>query len=120
MTQETYHLIAERELRLMKPDAILINTARGAIIDESALLQALSEGWIAAAGLDAFDAEPPDPNDPLFKLDNVVVTPYIGGFSDESLENAWRLSLDTAIDLARGPWPRSCVNRNVKPRWYLD
>ena len=120
LTPQTHHLIGERELRLMKPEAILINTSRGPVVDEAALIKALAEGWIAGAGLDVLDPEPPDFNNPLFQLDNVVITPHIGGFSDETLENAWRLSLEAALDLAQGRWPRSVVNRQVRPRWELN
>lgn len=119
LTEETYHLISERELRLMKRNAILINTSRGAVVDEPALLQALREGWIGAAGLDVVDPEPPDPDNPLFQLENVVVTPHIGGYSNYSMQRAWQLSLETAIDLSQGRWPRSVVNPAVKPRWNL-
>ncbi len=120
LTQETYHLIGERELRLMKPSSILINTARGAVIDEPALLRALTEGWIAAAGLDVLEQEPPSPDNPLFKLNNAVITPHIAGYSDEHQEIAWRLSVEAVIALAQGRWPRSCVNRAVSPRWNLS
>jgi len=119
LTKETYHLISERELRLMKPNAILINTSRGAVVDEPALLNALSESWIGAAGLDVVDPEPPEPDNPLFQLENVVVTPHIGGYSNYSMQRAWQLSLEAAIDLSQGRWPRSVVNPAVKPRWKL-
>lgn len=119
LTRETHHLIGERELRLMKPEAVLINTSRGPVIDEPALVRALTEGWIAAAGLDVLEQEPPDPDNPLLKLDNVVLTPHIAAYSDEYLEASWRLSMETAIDLAKGRWPRSYVNREVKSRWNL-
>lgn len=120
LTKETYHLLGERELRQMKPSAILINTARGAVIDEPALVRALTESWIAAAGLDVLEQEPPSADHPLFKLDNAVITPHIAGYSDEHQEIAWRLSVEAAIALAQGRWPRSCVNRAVKPRWNLS
>jgi D-3-phosphoglycerate dehydrogenase / 2-oxoglutarate reductase len=120
LTRDTYHLIGERELRRMKPSAILINTARGPVVDEPALVRALTEGWIAAAGLDVLEQEPPDPDNPLFKLANVLVTPHAAGHSDEDREASWRLSTDTAIALARGRWPRSYVNRSVKPRLNLS
>jgi phosphoglycerate dehydrogenase-like enzyme len=119
LCEDTYHLIGERELRLMKPEAILINTARGSVIDEGALYRSLTEGWIAAAGMDVFEQEPVDPDNPLLQLDNVVVTPHIGSRSDESAPESWRLSVETAIALANGHWPRSYVNRDVKPRWDL-
>lgn len=119
LTTETHHLIGERELRQMRPTAILVNTARGPVIDEPALVRALTEGWIAAAGLDVLEQEPPAPDHPLFKLNNVVITPHIAGYSDEHQEKGWRLSIEAAMALAQGRWPRSCVNRAVKPRWDL-
>lgn len=119
LTKDTHHLIGEKELRWMKRTAILINTSRGPVVDEPALARALTEGWIAAAGLDVFEHEPVDPHNPLLTLDNVVLTPHIGGYSDESGDLFWRLSLETALDLAAGHWPRSVVNRDVKPRWAL-
>jgi D-3-phosphoglycerate dehydrogenase len=119
LTKETYHLIGEPELRMMKRSAILINTARGAVIDEPALVRALTEGWIAAAGLDVLEREPPEPHHPLFRLDNVVITPHLAGASDEHAEIAWRLSVESAVALAHGRWPRSVVNRAVRPRRQL-
>ena len=119
LTPETFHLIGERELRRMKPTAILINTARGPIVDEPALVRALTEGWIAAAGLDVLEDEPPAPDNPLFKLDNTVITPHSAGFSDEDEALCWRLSVDSAIAFKQGRWPRSYVNRSVKPRLTL-
>lgn len=120
LLEETHNLIGARELRLMKPRAILINTSRGPVVDEAALFRALTEGWIAAAGLDVLVQEPAAADNPLFNLDNVVVTPHIAGYSDESLENSWRLSVETVLDLAGGRWPRSYVNPDVKPRWQLQ
>ncbi|MCY4093055.1 MAG: C-terminal binding protein [Caldilineaceae bacterium] len=117
---ETRHLIGERELRLMQPRSILINTSRGPVVDEAALLRALQEGWIAAAGLDVLEQEPAAADNPLFNLDNVVVTPHIAGYTDRSLEDSWRLSVETAVTLSEGRWPRSYVNPNVEPRWQLQ
>jgi D-3-phosphoglycerate dehydrogenase len=119
LTKDTFHLIGEAELRRMKPTAILVNTARGPVIDEPALVRALSEGWIAAAGLDVLEDEHADLNNPLFKMDNVVITPHIAGASDEHAQLCWRLSVDSALALAGGRWPRSVVNRAVTPRWPL-
>jgi D-3-phosphoglycerate dehydrogenase / 2-oxoglutarate reductase len=120
LTKDTWHLIGENELRWMKPKALLLNTSRGPVIDEAALVRALSEGGLAGAGLDVFEQEPVDPNNPLLKMNNVVVTPHIGGYSDESFDLFWQLSLETVLDLSAGRWPRSCVNRGVKPRWTLS
>lgn len=116
---ETHHLIDEKALHKMKPRAILINTARGPIVDEPALVRALQEGWIAGAGVDVLEQEPPDWANPLLKLDNVVVTPHIAGYSDTNLKMSWELSVESAIGFADGKFPRSYVNHQVKPRWEL-
>ena len=85
LTTETRNMIGGAELAMMKPSAVLINTARGGIVDESALVEALQNGDIAGAGLDVLEHEPPDPNDPLPKLGNVIVTPHTAGPTYESL-----------------------------------
>ncbi|MCX8162720.1 MAG: hydroxyacid dehydrogenase [Candidatus Bathyarchaeota archaeon] len=82
-TPETYHMIGRREFKLMKPNAILINTARGALIDEEALIEALKTGRIAWAALDVFEKEPLPEDSPLYDLDNIFLTPHIAGLSDE-------------------------------------
>jgi D-3-phosphoglycerate dehydrogenase len=110
LTAETRHLIGERELRLMKPTAVLLNTSRGPVIDEAALVRALREGWIAAAGLDVLEKEPPALDNPLLGLDNVVLTPHVAGYSFNGVEMRWRLSVETVLALGRGQPPRSWVN----------
>ena len=85
LTSETRHMISAPQLALMKPSAILINTARGGIVDETALAAALQDGGIAGAGLDVLEHEPPSPDDPLPKLPNVVATPHTAGPTYESL-----------------------------------
>lgn len=79
LTEATCGLIGEPELRLMKRDAILVNTSRGPLVDEHALYRALNEGWIAAAGLDVFNEEPIQPDNPLLTLDTVVLAPHLAG-----------------------------------------
>jgi len=120
LTPKTRHLISSGQFQKMKRESIVINTARGPVIDEAALIVALKSGQIAGAGLDVLDLEPPDWSNPLLTMDNVVITPHISGYSDEYLPNSWRLSVETAIDLWSGKWPRSCVNPEVKPRWNLE
>lgn len=120
LTKKTRHLIGEPELRIMKKRAVLINTARGPVVDENALVRALTEGWIGGAGLDVLESEPPRPDHPLLKLSNVVVTPHIAGYSDCFYENFWRHSIQTILDFADGRWPRWVVNREVRPRWSLS
>jgi D-3-phosphoglycerate dehydrogenase len=108
---DTRHLISERELRLMKPSAVLLNTSRGPVIDETALVRALRENWIAAAGLDVLETEPPAPDNSLLGMDNVVVTPHVAGYAFGGIELRWRVSVETVLVLARGQEPRSWVNR---------
>src|SRR5207245_1756835 len=79
LNSSTRHMIGEGELALMKPSAILVNTCRGPVIDEAALHRTLSAGKLFGAGLDVFDREPPPPDNPLFKLDNVVLTAHFAG-----------------------------------------
>ena len=86
LNDETRHLTGEVEFKKMKPTAYFINTARGAVVDESALIKALQEKWIAGAGLDVFEKEPIDPDNPLLKMDNVVVIPHTASYSDAALE----------------------------------
>jgi D-3-phosphoglycerate dehydrogenase len=119
LTTTTHHLISERELHLMKHNAVLINTSRGAVVDEAALIKTLKGGQIGGAGLDVFEQEPTPPNNPLLRFENVVVTPHVAGQSDLFPEIYWRYSVETIILLANGYWPRSVANPGVKPRWDL-
>ncbi len=105
LTPVTRHLIDEQRLRLMKPTAYLINTARGPLIDEPALVKALQEGWIAGAGLDVFEQEPPAGDNPLFKLENVVVSPHIAGTTDGSGRAMTAMALKNALLILEGKEP---------------
>lgn len=105
LNERTRHLIGADELALMKPDAILVNTARGPVVDEAALIEALSSGAIAGAGLDVFDQEPPQPDNPLFGLDNVVLTAHLAGPTFESNTARVRNAFDNVQRVARGEAP---------------
>lgn len=102
LTAQTYHMIGERELDAMKPDAILINTARGAVIDEKALTNALRNRKIAGAGLDVYEKEPPDPDCPLLKMDNVVLLPHVGGNTFEGWKNICLMAVDNVKKVLSG------------------
>lgn len=109
LSSKTHHLIGERELRMVKPTAILINTSRGPVVDEQALCKALSEGYIAGAGLDVLEAEPPDPDNPLFHMDNVVVTPHMAGSSIERVRRSSQLALANVKRVLNGLPPMEAV-----------
>lgn len=117
LTPATHHLIGETELRSMKPTAILINTARGAVVDEAILVRALREGWIRGAGLDVFEDEPPRVDHPLFALDNVVLSPHVGALSDEAGEELRITGCVQAITVLAGERPTHLVNPDVVP-WF--
>lgn len=119
LNEQTRHLVSAREIEMMRTHAILINTSRGPIIDESALISALRDKRIGGAGLDVFEQEPLAPESPLFQLDNVVLTPHIAGYSDIFEQSFWRYSVESIVAIAKGYWPRSVVNPKVSPRWPL-
>ena len=104
---QTRHIVNAELLDAMKPDAYLINASRGPTVDEEALITALKENKIAGAGLDVFDQEPPAPDNPLFSMDNVVLTPHVAGFTDEGKR---RMGVTAAEDILR-------VLRGEKPKY---
>ena len=114
LTKDTYHLIGERELNMMKPTAYLINTSRGAVVDQRALYRALKERRIAGAALDVFEREPIDPDDPLLELDNVVLTPHIGSASVETRKKMAMMAAENLVSVLRGVEPPNLVNPEVR------
>jgi D-3-phosphoglycerate dehydrogenase len=112
-TPETRGLIGEAELRTMKPTAYLINTSRGALVDEAALHRALNEGWIAGAGLDVLAQEPPQEGHPLLALDNVVATPHAGFYSETAIAELATKAATNAATALRGEVPATTLNRAV-------
>ncbi|MBE3583356.1 MAG: D-glycerate dehydrogenase [Limnochordaceae bacterium] len=112
LTPETHHLIGERELRSMKKTAILVNTARGPVIDETALVRALQEGWIAGAGLDVYENEPlMAPG--LAEQSSAVLLPHLGSASRETREKMATMAVDDLLALLRGERPAHLVNPEV-------
>lgn len=112
LTDETYHLIGARELALMKPDAFLINTARGGLVDERALYEALKEGRLAGAAFDVFEKEPPDES-PLFQLDNFIATPHIGSATVQTTRRMGIMAAQNALAVLEGQRPEGVVNPQV-------
>jgi D-3-phosphoglycerate dehydrogenase len=110
VTDETRHMIGKKELGLMKRTAYLINTARGALIDEQALYQALREGRIAGAALDAFETEPPSPDNPLLKLNNVILTPHIASWTSDALQKEANMAMEEVRNILLGIGPKHLAN----------
>ena len=120
LNEETFHAIGASAFAQMKPTAVVINTARGPIIDEPALIEALQSGRIAAAGLDVLEDEPPSHNNPLLTMENVLVTPHVASATTRMRpETRRRVGREVALVL-RGKWPMSCVNPTVLPRVALE
>jgi D-3-phosphoglycerate dehydrogenase len=117
LNEKTRHLIGEAQFRLMKPTSLFVNTGRGPVVDEAALIKALQEGWIAGAGLDVLEKEPPDPSNPLLHMGNVIVTPHIASASDLArVERARWMGIEMGRVL-NGRWPiHGLVNRGVTPK----
>ncbi|NIN63520.1 MAG: hydroxyacid dehydrogenase [Anaerolineae bacterium] len=115
VTPERCDMIGEKELRDMKPGAYLVNTARGELVDEEALLRALQEGWIAGAAMDAFKEEPAIGH-PLFELENFIGTPHLGATTYESIIRMGTMAVDNTLRVLRGERPVHVVNPEVYER----
>jgi len=110
---ETRHLVNAERLALMKPTAFLINTARGPIVDQKALTKVLTERRIAGAGLDVLESEPPDPSDPILKLDNTILTPHALCWTDQCFAGNGAADVKAVLDIQHGRTPNGVVNRTV-------
>ena len=116
LNSRTRHMLGEREFRAMKPTAYFVNCCRGGVVDEQALTRALTEGWLAGAGLDVFEREPTDPGNPLLTLPNVVATPHAAGESTRSGADSAVVASQQAAAVLRGDWPSRVVNPEVWAR----
>ncbi|MBZ5563648.1 MAG: C-terminal binding protein [Acidobacteriia bacterium] len=115
LTPQTRHLISAETLRLVKPSAVLINTARGGLIDEQALVQALREQRLARAGLEVLEREPPLKDNPLLSMDRVVFTPHSAAHTRKALERVREAAVDAVVRVLRGERPLHIVNPSVLP-----
>ncbi len=112
-TKENEKFIGERELSMMKRNAIIVNTARGSVIDQRALYRALRDGVIAGAGMDVFDPEPPSVDEPILTLDNVVATPHMAAHTEETLSNMAKMVCKNVISVLRGERPDNIANPEI-------
>ena len=127
LIDETYHLLDEAMLRRMKPGAYLINTSRGAIVDEMAMVSLLRDGLLAGAGIDTFEGidvfvqEERPPDHPLLSLDNVILTPHVGAISVQAMQDVSNGGIGNAAAVLSGHWPppENLVNPGVVPRFPL-
>jgi phosphoglycerate dehydrogenase-like enzyme len=113
LTKKTFHLISERELRLMKQSAYIINVSRGAVIDNKALIKSLKEGWISGAGLDVFEEEPLPSNSEFWKMKNVIVTPHMSGTTPHYYDRAVELFCENLNRYLKGKTLINIVNKKT-------
>jgi D-3-phosphoglycerate dehydrogenase len=119
LNEQTFHLADARRLSLMKPTAYLVNVARGPIVDQDALVAALKAGRLAGAGLDVLEREPPNANEPIFDLDNVIFSAHALSSTDHCMADCFSEALRAVLDVMNGREPRGVVNRDVlgNDRW---
>ena len=119
LSPETHHLVNRERLALMKPSAFLVNTARGPIVDQAALTEVLQAGGIAGAGLDVLEQEPPDADDPLLSLDNVILAPHALCWTNQLFSGSGAADVRAVLAVMGGQAPRGIVNRDVidRPGW---
>jgi phosphoglycerate dehydrogenase-like enzyme len=113
LTPQTRGLLSKPQFALMKPDAMLINTARGPIVDESALIEALQSGRIGGAALDVFEKEPLSPDSPLATMENVILTSHSIAWTEELFRDMGRIDCQGALAVYRGEAPENIVNPRV-------
>jgi D-3-phosphoglycerate dehydrogenase len=119
LSEDTHHAVGNRELSLMKSEAILINTSRGSVVDESALIKALDAKKIAGAGLDVFEKEPVEENNPLLNLDNTILTPHTAALTKECVVSMAVEAAKCVLDVFNGKEPSNVANPEVltSDRW---
>ncbi|UCF96177.1 MAG: C-terminal binding protein [Spirochaetaceae bacterium] len=113
LTAETFHMIGERELELLKPGAILINTCRGKVVEEQALYRALQNGRLSGAGLDVLASEPPEADNPLLHCGNVIITPHAAWYSEQSTQRLKEQGMEEVVRVLNGARPRYVINPEV-------
>ncbi|MBF8304194.1 MAG: NAD-binding D-isomer specific 2-hydroxyacid dehydrogenase, partial [Dehalococcoidia bacterium] len=117
LTPQNYHLINKERLLKMKKNAYIVNTARGGLIDEVALVEAIENGVIAGAALDVTEPEPPKPDSPLFKTNKIILSAHTAQYSDEAINDLRRGVEENVFSVLRGEWPRGLVNPQAKDKY---
>jgi len=117
LTDATHHLLGKDEFAIIKQGAVLVNTSRGGIIDTKAMVEALKNGKLMAAALDVMEEEPLPASSPLRELDNVILTPHVGAYNDQSNEDLYRAACEIACEVLYNQRPPSVVNPEVTPRY---
>jgi len=113
LTESTHHLFGRDQFQRMERKPLVMNLSRGAVVDEAALIEALERGWIGGAALDVLEKEPPNTKNPLMRRDNVILTPHIGFYSEESKSELKRRAAENVSSVLMGKLPSSVVNREV-------
>ena len=116
LTDETRGILGEKELQIMKDTSYLVNVARGGVVDEKALIKALDNGWIKGAGLDVFESEPILNDNPLRKMDNVILTPHAGSYSVSSYKSLRDTVVEQAVQILNGEWPKYLYNTDIQDK----
>ena len=119
LTEGTKGLLRVHELSLMRPDAVLVNCARAGIVDEAALVKALSEGWIKAAAFDVLERHPLQSGDELLSFENLSLTPHLGGYSGNYPDEVFLNPVEVIIGMSRMEMPEWIVNKGVEPKWKM-
>jgi D-3-phosphoglycerate dehydrogenase / 2-oxoglutarate reductase len=115
-TPQTHHMVNAEVLKALGKNGFLVNCSRGPVVNEQALISALQNGWIAGAGLDVYDPEPPSPDNPLFGMDNVVLTPHLASFTEEGRQRMGMMVAEDVLRVLRGEMPKYPVNPQVFSR----
>jgi D-3-phosphoglycerate dehydrogenase len=113
LTGETHHLISRDVIQAMKPGAMLVNVSRGPVVDEAALIEALQSGHLGGAGLDVYESEPPSPDNPLFQMDQVALTPHLASFTEEGRRRMGLMAVEEVLRALRGEKPLHLANPEV-------
>jgi D-3-phosphoglycerate dehydrogenase / 2-oxoglutarate reductase len=113
LTEQTHHLVGRDVIQATRPGAVLVNVSRGPVVDEAALIEALQSGHLGGAGLDVYESEPPSPDNPLFQMDQVALTPHLASFTEEGRQRMGLMAVEEVLRVLRGERPLHLANPEV-------